>query len=106
VDYAWVRFRGSRSHYLAPLHAWELVLAAGLLALWARRRRNGYRVMAGLTAGLVLHLVQDVLTNRPRHSGVYLLAYRLAHRFDRDRIGWEKHATFHEWSGRPWYTWI
>ena len=56
--------------------------------------------------GLALHLVQDVIANRPRHAGVYALLYRLRHGFDRDRIGWEDHQAFHDWSDRPWYTWL
>ena len=59
-----------------------------------------------MLAGLALHLVQDVIANRPRHAGVYALLYRLRHGFDRDRIGWEDHQAFHDWSDKPWYTWI
>ncbi|MGH2367329.1 MAG: hypothetical protein ACRDI2_03945 [Chloroflexota bacterium] len=131
VDYAWVRFYGQRSHFLAPLHAWELVVLGGAFAVWSRwlrcngdapsseaveRQPSALRaalsrtwaqgLATGLAAGLFVHLVQDVLTNRPRHAGVYALAYRVAHRFRRDRIGWEHHGAFHDWSGRPWYTWI
>lgn len=110
ADYLWVRLRGRRSHFLAPLHAWELVAVWGLLALWLRRRRVdllwAQHLLGGLMGGLVLHLVQDVLTNRPRHAGVYAILYRLRHGFDRDRIGWGRHEAFHAWSGKPWYTWF
>jgi hypothetical protein len=63
-------------------------------------------IVAGLAGGLTLHLVQDVLTNHPRHAGVYALTYRLAHGFDRHRVGWEAHAKYHAWTSMPWYTWI
>jgi hypothetical protein len=132
ADYFWVRWRGQRRHFFAPLHAWELVAAVGALALSLRRRRTGHSLAAalasdpqsagkirpaggtaslegvlnGVLVGLVLHLVQDVIANRPRHAGVYAFLYRLRHGFDRDRIGWENHKGFHEWSGKSWYTWI
>jgi hypothetical protein len=137
ADYVWVRRRGRRTEFFAPLHAWELVVAGAALAFWLRRRRHaaafdvapkaapgeetlspdapeppvdrpGDResVLLGLLAGLVLHLVQDVIANRPRHPGVYAILYRIRHGFDRDRIGWENHLSFHEWSGSPWYTWV
>jgi hypothetical protein len=132
ADYFWVRWRGQRRHFFAPLHAWELVAAVGALALSLRRRRTGHSlaaafasdpqsagkirpaggtaslegVLTGVLVGLVLHLVQDVIANRPRHAGVYAFLYRLRHGFDRDRVGWENHKGFHEWSGKPWYTWI
>ncbi len=137
ADYVWVRWQGQRNHFLAPLHAWELVVAGGAFVLWMRRHRataplpdalvsigsNAERppstspdawsshsrfagLAAGLVAGLLFHLVQDVLTNRPRHPGVYALTYRIVHRFQRERIGWKGHKTFHDWSKRPWYTWL
>jgi hypothetical protein len=154
ADYLWVRHHKQRRHFLAPLHAWELVAAGGALLLWRHRRRGATRsapfdaplafgakeaeeedaedsaswkgalddapradtgrgsqsgvqaLLAGVLAGLVLHLVQDVIANRPRHAGVYALLYRLRHGFDRDRIGWEDHQAFHDWSDKPWYTWI
>jgi hypothetical protein len=111
ADYAWMRVHRHRQHFLAPLHAWELVAAGAALVFWARRGRHAERswmerATGGLVAGLAFHLVQDVLTNRPRHAGVYALTYRLRHRFDRDRIGWEKHEAFHAWTNKPWYTWL
>ena len=69
-------------------------------------RPGGQAFLEGLLVGLALHLVQDVIANRPRHAGVYALLYRLRHGFDRDRIGWEDHQAFHDWSDRPWYTWL
>jgi hypothetical protein len=141
ADYVWVRRRGRRTEFFAPLHSWELVAAGTALAFWLRRRRHaaafaaapkaapgeetlapdaadgeppaerdrpgdGERVLLGLLAGLVLHLVPDVIANRPRHAGVYSVLYRMRHRFDRDGMGWEDHTSFHEWSGKPWYTWV
>jgi hypothetical protein len=135
ADYLWMRHRGHRRHFLAPLHAWELVVVGAVLSFLLLRRRQPCRperpdgaarpratlaalisatfddagaaeVVAGLTGGLTLHLVQDVLTNRPRHAGVYALGYRLRHGFDRHRIGWEAHNAFHAWTSKPWYTWI
>jgi hypothetical protein len=130
ADYLWVRMGGQRTHFFAPLHAWELVAVGGALVLWARSRPDAWTappgadgkdrcrefvaddeattqaLLTGVVAGLVLHLVQDVLTNRPSHAGVYALTYRWAHRFRRDRIGWKDHQTFHDWSGKPWYTWF
>jgi hypothetical protein len=153
ADYFWVRLHKQRQHFLAPLHAWELVVAGGALLLWRRRgatrgaplcappwagakeadgadgaddaleaedaadaprlfppgrggRPGGQAFLEGLLVGLALHLVQDVIANRPRHAGVYALLYRLRHGFDRDRIGWEDHQAFHDWSDRPWYTWL
>ena len=38
ADYFWVRLHKQRQHFLAPLHAWELVVAGGALLLWRRRR--------------------------------------------------------------------
>ena len=85
----------------------EATLAAGRPGE-PQAHRPGARegVLLGLVAGLVLHLVQDVIANRPRHPGVYAILYRLRHGFDRDRIGWEDHQSFHDWSGKPWYTWV
>ena len=137
ADYVWVRWQRQRTHFLAPLHAWELAAAGGAYALWRRRRAPAHPcvpfppddissgaaapddlapdiaqrhwkddLFSGLVAGLLFHLVQDVLTNRPRHPGVYALTYRIAHRFRRERIGWKGHKTFHDWSSQPWYTWL
>jgi hypothetical protein len=129
ADYFWVRHHKERQHFLAPLHAWELVAAGGAFLLWRRHalrsappgfalkqedapllppagRPAAQTLLAGLLAGLALHLVQDVIANRPRHAGVYALLYRLRHGFDRDRIGWEDHQAFHDWSDKPWYTWF
>ncbi len=130
ADYVWVRWQGQRNHFLAPLHAWELVIAGGTYALWRQRQRPAAAhpcvpvppddippvgaprrrwkddLFSGLVAGLLFHLVQDMLTNRPRHPGVYALTYRIAHRFRRERIGWKGHKTYHDWSKQPWYTWL
>jgi hypothetical protein len=129
VDYAWTRLRGARSHYFAPLHGWELALAISVLALVAGRtaaadmglpdklarrrglagalgRAGGGGLLAGLGAGLWLHLVQDLLTNRPAHAGVYALTYRLRHGFKREATGWGNHSDFHWWSDKPWYRWF
>jgi hypothetical protein len=130
LDYLWVRMSRERSHYFAPLHAWELALAAGAFAWWTHGRRNPFehlpdrvsrpkrgvaRVLgahwpeelaAGLAAGLFAHLVQDVITNRPGHPGVYALSYRLRHGFRREATGWGEHTRFHHWSKLPWYRWF
>ena len=127
ADYAWTRWRGARSHYLAPLHGWELAAAAAALAAlmpseapfarlpdrrlhrqswrrWAWRRwRKAF--VAGLALGWWAHLIQDVLTNRPQHPGVYSLVYRARRGFRREITGWGEHTKFHGWSNRPWYTW-
>ena len=130
VDYAWVRLRGERTHYFAPLHGWELALAAAAFALWPAPGRHPYaelpdvvvkppsrlsrlrgrewlpRLAAGLSAGMVAHLAQDLVTNRPRHPGVYALSYRVARRFRREATGWGEHTGFHQWSDLPWYRWF
>lgn len=61
---------------------------------------------AGLALGWALHLIIDVLSNRPRHPGVYLVLYRLAYAFRREATGWEDNRRFHSWAARPWWTWI
>lgn len=128
VDFAWTRFTGGRTHYFAPLHSWELASALAAVAAWLlrlppeqvlpdtmlqRSRTDRDRTMcqllggmvAGLALGLWVHLIQDVLTNRPRHAGVYALLYRIRHRFRREATGWNEHSNFHGWSHKPWYTW-
>jgi hypothetical protein len=128
ADYVWTRARDEKSHYLAPLHGWELALAitglaAASLKRSARRPLPDHLVrpkgvlaaaleepvvasaLAGLAAGTWLHLVQDALTNRPRHAGVYSLLYRLRHGFKREITGWEVEKGFHEWAALPWYRW-
>jgi hypothetical protein len=62
--------------------------------------------LAGLGAGLWLHLLQDLVTNRPRHAGVYALTYRLRHGFRREITGWDDKTNFHAWSHKPWYLWF
>ena len=57
-------------------------------------------------AGLWLHLLQDLVTNRPRHAGVYALTYRLRHGFRREVTGWDDKTNFHAWSHKPWYQWF
>lgn len=133
VDFAWTRLRGTRNHYLAPLHGWELALAlsalvaragaapraigTGATACAGAAQRKGHRaagfkrvaasgVLFGLCAGLWLHLIQDLLTNRPRHAGTYSLLYRAWHGFTREATGWGEHPDFHGWSSRPWYSWF
>ena len=41
ADYFWVRHHKERQHFLAPLHAWELVAAGGALLLWAAAMPSG-----------------------------------------------------------------
>jgi hypothetical protein len=127
VDYVWTRARGGEpAHYLAPLHAWELAGAVAATAAAAIRlsprqllpdsvigpgvtsralRAPVGAALAGLAAGMWLHLLHDVLSNRPRHAGVYSLAYRLKHRFRKEATGWSKETGFHSWSALPWYRW-
>jgi hypothetical protein len=130
VDYLWTRWRQQKSHYFAPLHAWELATAALVLAALAwqagadgkpraaavqgRRRRparylpvrRARALLTGLAAGWWLHLVQDVLTNRPEHWGTYTLFFRASRGFARHATGWASHRSFHDWSHRPWYEWF
>jgi hypothetical protein len=129
LDFGWTYATRRRSHFFAPLHAWELVAVLAVVAALRRRRERrrlavpdrliaapGVRLpraetwptglAAGLAAGLLLHLVQDLLTNRPAGPVVYSLTYRVAHGFRRDVTGWSEKTDFHGWSGRPWYTWF
>jgi hypothetical protein len=130
LDYLWTRWRGEKTHYLAPLHGWELAVALAALGLWYREVHRQHaqlpdRLIAaphvtpppapgawraalagGLAAGLLLHLVHDVATNRPRSPLVYALAYRLRHGFRREITGWSTATRFHDWSNKPWYTWF
>lgn len=129
VDHLWTRLRGERSHYIAPLHGWELAAVASLVGVWGLRdrhpyaslpdrkvaeRRTGVRLTrgeigaasAGLALGWWIHLLQDLATNRPEHVGAYTLLYRASRRFERFRTGWGSHPNFHEWSDKPWYTWF
>ncbi len=156
VDYALTRLRRERSHYVAPLHGWELAalvsaLAAGAalaraalpargtleprcpgaegadhaargrwLWTWAtghapltgranalgRGERWLWAWATGLALGWWLHLIQDVVSNRPRHPGVYSLLYRLRGGFRRELTGWGEHTNFHGWSDLPWYRWF
>jgi len=98
IDYAWTRAKGEKSHYLAPFHGWEVAVA---LTLFAGRSR----AVAGLAAGVWLHLVVDVIGNRPKHPGVYSLLYRARHGFRREATGWTVEKGFHFWSELPWYRW-
>ena len=125
VDYAWTRARGEKSHFLAPLHGWEV--AAGLSFLSARVRRHAAReavpgrwlghrarrwdvghvaaLLTGATVGIWLHLILDVIGNRPRHLAVYSLVYRARHGFRREKTGWSEKTGFHFWSELPWHRW-
>lgn len=124
VDFAWTRWRGARSHYLAPLHGWEIAgLLTALALFWPRaeplpdrfeqsplRRAPASRlpapILAGIAAGVWLHLVHDLVSNRPRHPGVYSLLYRLKHGFTRESTGWANNPKFHKWSDDAWYRWL
>lgn len=130
VDYAWTRWRGEKSHYLAPFHGWEVAGALSLLAMTAMRavsarrplpdsflpRRNWLSQalgrswlaasLSGLAAGLWLHLLHDVVSNRPKHAGVYSLVFRIRHGFRREITGWDEGTGFHNWSYLPWYRWF
>jgi hypothetical protein len=133
VDLAWTRLSGRASHFIVPLHGWELAGVAAGLAIWivdARAHRmelpdrvirqpRGWRawrdrllhgwpgaLLAGLATGWLLHLVQDLFTNRPAHAGVYSLAYRVRHGFRREITGWGDHPNFHGWRHLPWYKWL
>ena len=124
MDYVWTRAHGARTHYLAPLHAWELALGLGCLARGALRRASRRRMpdrwvrherpwetqaaaaaLVGLTAGMVVHLAVDVVGNRPKHAGVYSLLYRIRHGFSRESTGWTEKGGFHYWSALPWHQW-
>lgn len=110
VDYA-VTGRGRRrTHYFAPLHGWEYPLTLALIALKGQASNvngpPGDATSAGLALGWALHIIIDVLSNRPRHPGVYLVLYRLAYAFRREATGWEDNRRFHSWAARPWWTWI
>ena len=124
LDYAWTRLRGEKSHYLAPLHGWEVLLGLGLLARAAARRAQRRRVpdhwvrretllspdavrggLVGLSLGMMLHLAVDVAGNRPEHVGVYSLLYRIRHGFRREATGWTEETGFHDWSALPWHQW-
>jgi hypothetical protein len=129
-DYFWTRWRGRKSHYFAPLHAWELLAALLVVAKLvydrssARARRlpdrvivpesRSERVLAhpligealiGLAAGMWFHMVLDVLVNRPKHPGVYSVLYRIRHGFTRESTGWSEMAGFHHWSDLSWHRW-
>ncbi|MGI8423687.1 MAG: hypothetical protein ACR2NO_06190 [Chloroflexota bacterium] len=126
VDYAWTRISRERNHFIAPLHGWELAIGLVVLALSVRRRAEGERTpdrwlgrtrwgawdkqtvadaLSGAAAGMWLHMVLDVIGNRPEHVGVYSLLYRARHRFHRESTGWSEETGFHYWSELPWYQW-
>ena len=126
VDYAWTKVRRERSHFLAPLHGWELATGLAFVAGKARRRAereavpgrwHGRRpegvwgaqrvaaVLTGAALGMWVHLILDVIGNRPEHVGVYSLAYRALHGFRREKTGWSEATGFHYWSELPWYRW-
>ena len=124
LDYAWTRARNEKSHYLAPLHSWELVLGLGWLGRKAVQRARRRRVpdrwvgrerwvdaplvaaaLVGGALGMGLHLAVDVVGNRPDHPGVYSLLYRLRHGFRREATGWTEEGGFHDWSGLEWHEW-
>jgi hypothetical protein len=133
VDYGWTWLTGERRHFFAPLHGWELSLALALGAWWAEREakkadvlpdcwaprlsfvgerlgadqlRRGAGLLAGLAAGSGVHLLHDLVSNRPAHAGAYSLLFRVWHRFERNAVGWSEHPDFHGWSGKPWYHWF
>ena len=125
VDYAWTKMRRERSHFLAPLHGWELALGLTFAARAARRRAEREAlpgrwlgeylglvesgdvagVLTGASLGMWLHLILDVIGNRPEHVGVYSLVYRAAHGFRREKTGWSEETGFHYWSDLPWWRW-
>lgn len=102
ADYAWTRWRGEKSHYLAPLHGWEVASALAVAALMAGRRAPW---LGAAATGVWLHLVQDVVTNRPAHAGVYSLLFRVRHGFRREVTGWTEEGGFHNWSKLAWHQW-
>ena len=124
LDYAWTRARDERSHYLAPLHGWEVVLGMGWVARHAvdrarrravpdhviRRERfldspSGAAALMGVAVGMAVHLVVDLVGNRPHHPWVYSLLYRIRHGFKREATGWSEQTGFHNWSALPWHQW-
>src|SRR5688572_23487263 len=126
ADYAWTKVRGEKSHFLAPLHGWELAIALSVAAAKVRGRAEreavpgrwlGYRqgemrdwqgaaaVLTGARVGMWVHLALDVIGNRPKHLGVYSLAYRAGHGFRREGTGWSEETGFHYWSELPWWRW-
>jgi len=105
LDYGVTRLTGRRSWFLAPLHGWEW--AGGLaLAVWPRRRRPLGVLLAALAVAWALHLVHDLLSNRPAHPGVYALSFRLWHRFRSEATGWSTAGGFHAWTDGPWWRWV
>jgi hypothetical protein len=128
-DYVWTRARGEKSHFFAPLHGWEVATIVALLAAlagWRQAHRPlpdavvrarhplaallerpaTTAALAGLAAGMWLHLMQDAVANKPKHAGVYSLLYRVWHGFRRESTGWGEHSGFHNWSELPWHRWL
>lgn len=92
VDFVDARLRGGKHLVILPLHGWEFV-AAG----WLTWLATGCRVwLAVACSAYSLHLVLDLLVNKPRRWYGYSVLYRAWRRFD-PRAIWPDGVQTHTW---------
>jgi hypothetical protein len=84
---AFLRFyvEGHARKLVLPLHSYELLGLLGVLAWW-----HASLALSGYLIGALMHLALDIAFNgklTPRSIGAfYSFGYRLAHRFDAERL--------------------
>jgi hypothetical protein len=100
VDFVLQRRGGDRRWLVLPLHGWEFpaaLLLAGRLTPWAGLARAA-------AFGLTLHLLLDLVTNRPAHPAIYSVLYRARLRFAADRLRFN--AGDGTWMHQRWWQWF
>jgi hypothetical protein len=95
VDLVLQRRAGRRRWLVLPLHGWEFALL-GLAA--------GSTLTRAAALGLLIHLIADQLVNQPAEPALYSLGFRLARRFDADRLAFKNGDG--RWVHQPWWQWL
>jgi hypothetical protein len=100
VDLALQRQSGRRRWLVLPLHGWEFAL----LGLLTPARGLGPALTRAAALGLLLHLVADQIANQPAEAALYSFGFRLARRFDAERLVLKRGDG--SWVHRPWWQWL